>query len=263
MNNKIEIFKHEKFGEVRTMLIDGEPWFVGKDIATMLGYKDSINALKSHVDDDDRMGWRITTPSRGTQNISIINESGMYSLILSSKLPAAKEFKRWVTSEVLPTIRKHGVYATDDMLEKILFNPDAAIKVFTALKKERDMRKKLEAENMELSKQADYLKLITKCPNAIPVSDIAKDYGMSAIELNNLLHFFHVQYKMKCGTWLLYQKYTGLGYTVSKTFVYDEVNCGSAIHTYWTQKGRRFLYEFLKEKGVLPDCEKEGVCLCS
>ena len=109
MNMEIQIFKDERFGEVRTMVINGEPWFVGKDVATILGYKDSINALKSHVDSEDKLGWQITTSGQ-RREVTFINESGLYSLILSSKLPQAKEFKRWVTNEVLPQIRKTGGY---------------------------------------------------------------------------------------------------------------------------------------------------------
>ena len=110
MTNELQIFENADFGKVRTMVKDGEPYFVGKDVAEILGYKDTVNALKAHVDEEDKTGWQITTPSRGVQTATIINESGLYSLILSSKLPAAKKFKRWVTSEVLPAIRKTGSY---------------------------------------------------------------------------------------------------------------------------------------------------------
>ena len=122
--NELKVFENPEFGQVRTVTIDSEVWFVGKDVAKSLGYKDSVNALKSHVDDEDKKGgWQITTPS-GTQGMTIINESGVYSLILSSKLPTAKQFKRWVTNEVLPSIRKHGLYATEDTVEAILSDPE-------------------------------------------------------------------------------------------------------------------------------------------
>ena len=110
MNNEIEIFKNEEFGQVRTMLINNEPYFVGKDVASILGYKEPRSAVSKKVDEEDRGVSKIATPS-GTQEMTVINESGLYSLILSSKLPSAKKFKRWVTSEVLPTIRKSGTYA--------------------------------------------------------------------------------------------------------------------------------------------------------
>lgn len=112
MENKsnVLVFKHPEFESVRVVDVDGEPWFVGRDIATALGYKDTTSAISAHVDDEDRMGWQITTPSRGIQTVTVINESGMYSLVLRSQLESAKKFKHWVTSEVLPTIRKTGKY---------------------------------------------------------------------------------------------------------------------------------------------------------
>lgn len=108
--NELQVFNNSEFGELRTVTIDGEPWFVGKDVATALGYKDSVNALKDHVDEEDKAGWRITTQF-GDKDTKVINESGLYSLILSSKLPTAKRFKRWVTAEVLPSLRKTGSYS--------------------------------------------------------------------------------------------------------------------------------------------------------
>lgn len=115
MENEIQIFTNEQFGQVRTVTIDDEPWFVGKDVAIALGYKDTVNALKVHVDSEDKAGWRITTQF-GAKEATIINESGLYSLILSSKLPTAKQFKRWITAEVIPSIRKHGAYMTKPVL---------------------------------------------------------------------------------------------------------------------------------------------------
>ena len=116
--NEIQIFNNPEFGEIRTIDQNGEPWFVGKDVATALGYKDTVNALKSHVDEQDKRGWRITTPS-GEQQATIINESGLYSLCFSSKLEGAKKFKRWVTSEVLPQIRKTGSYIMPKMTKEM------------------------------------------------------------------------------------------------------------------------------------------------
>ena len=152
--NEIILFKHEEFGEIRTLNIDGEPWFVGKDITNVLGYKDSVNALKSHVDEEDKTGWQITTPSRGVQQATIINESGLYSLVLSSKLPSAKKFKRWVTAEVLPSLRKHGAYFTAVTLHKTMSDPRELAKLLTTLADEQDKRRKLEEENVVLSVKA-------------------------------------------------------------------------------------------------------------
>ncbi|HEM4768954.1 BRO family protein [Streptococcus suis] len=132
--------------EVRTLTIDNEPYFVGKDVAEILAYKEPNKAITRHVDEEDRTKHPIPTKG-GTQDSYIINESGLYSLILSSKLPQAKEFKRWVTSEVLPAIRKHGMFATDELLD----NPDFAIATLQKLKEEREERKRLEVVNSQLA----------------------------------------------------------------------------------------------------------------
>ena len=127
--NDLEIFKNENFGEIRIVRIDGEPYFVGKDVARVLGYSNTRDALNKRVDEEDKEVANCDTLG-GSQEMTIINESGLYSLVLSSKLPTAKKFKHWITSEVLPSIRKHGMYAVDDLLNE----PDLAIKAFTALK---------------------------------------------------------------------------------------------------------------------------------
>ena len=256
MNDVMKIFEHEKFGKVRTLIIKGRPWFVAKDIAEILGYTETAKAVRTHVDSEDKGVSKMDTPG-GRQNITIINESGFYSLVLSSKMPAAKEFKHWITSDVLPTIRKYGFYATDDMLEEFLNDPDLAIGVFSKLKEEREKVKQLESENKKLTEKSEYLDLILRSPNAVPITVIAKDYDMSAQEMNGWLRCIGVQYKLRCGTWVLYQTYVGNGYTKSKTIVYDAENCKTRVHTCWTQKGRCFIYEKLKEYGVLPVCERD------
>lgn len=245
--------------DVRTTTINGEPYFVGKDVAEVLGYAKARNAIASHVDDEDKKGAPIQGDLGGTQMMTIINESGLYSLILSSKLPKAKEFKRWVTSEVLPTIRKNGMYAVDDLLD----NPDMAIAAFQRLKKERQLRLQAQEEIaqknqiiQELQPKATYYDLILQSESLVAISVIAKDYGMSAKKLNNLLHELKVQFKQG-KTWLLYQKYADKGYTQSKTHTIDAER--SQMHTYWTQKGRLFIYDLLKnKKGILPKIEQEN-----
>lgn len=253
--NEIILFKHEEFGEIRPLNIDGEPWFVGKDVATILGYKDSINALKSHVDAEDKTGWQITTPSRGIQQATIINESGLYSLILSSKLPSAKKFKHWITADVLPSLRKHGAYFTAETLHKTMSDPRELAKLLTALADEQDKRRKLEEENAFLSVKAKYYDRILQSKNSVPVTQIAKDYGMTAIAFNRMLHEYGIQYPIR-NSWVLYAEYADKNYTQSKTYQIGEDR--SVMHTCWTQLGRIFLYNFLKEHGVLPMCEQEG-----
>ena len=251
--NEIVLFKHEEFGEVRTLMIDGEPWFVGKDVTEILGYKDSVNALKSHVDEEDKLRWQITTSGQ-RREVSVINESGLYSLILSSKLPKAKEFKHWVTAEVLPSLRKHGTYFTPEALYESLCKPENLIEILHALADEQKRNTDLSLENAYLSVKAKYYDEILNSTNNVPVTQIAKDYGMSAIAFNKMLHEYGIQYPIR-NSWVLYAEYANLGYTQSKTYKYAENK--ATMHTCWTMKGRLFLYDFLRERGVLPMCEKE------
>ncbi len=253
-DNKIILFKHEEFGEIRTLNIDGEPWFVGKDITKVLGYSNHSKALNDHVDNDDKLNNE-SLSSLGQRGGWLINESGLYSLILSSKLPSAKKFKHWVTADVLPSLRKHGAYFTAETLHKTMSDPRELAKLLTALADEQDKRRKLEEENAFLSVKANYYDRILNSKNAVPVTQIAKDYGMSAIAFNRMLHDYGIQYSIR-NSWVLYAEYANLGYTQSKTYTIDEDK--AVMHTSWTQKGRLFLYEFLKEHGVLPICEREG-----
>ena len=212
--------------EVRAVEIDGEGWLVGKDITESLGYLNSSDALKTHVDEEDKKKIAFSDyPQFGNKGAVLINESGLYSLVLSSKLPGAKKFKRWVTSDVLPSIRKHGMYATDELLD----NPDLLIAAATKLKEER-------AARLEAEKQRDKLvhqnKLYT-------TSEIAKELGLSsATKLNNLLSEKKIQYKQN-KTWLLYSKYSELGLVSIKQEVLDN---GKIIYDRkWTGKGRDFI----------------------
>ena len=172
------MFKNTEFGEIRTMTIDNEPWFVGKDVAEVLGYSNTRDALNKRVDDEDK-GVANCDTLGGTQEMTIINESGLYSLILSSKLPKAKEFKRWVTSEVLPAIRKHGVYAVDEVLN----NPDMLIAALTELKTERAKRAELEAENTEMKPHAILGKAITTANTSILIGDFAKILRQNGVNI--------------------------------------------------------------------------------
>ena len=255
MNTAIEVFKNDEFGSIRTMTVDGEPWFVGKDITDVLGYQNASKALADHVDDDDKLNNE-SLSSLGLRGGWLVNESGLYSLILGSKLPTAKKFKHWVTAEVLPAIRKHGVYAMDDLLN----DPDALITALTAYKEEKEKVAQLQEENLqktqmisELSPKATYYDLILQSASLVPITSIAKDYGMSAKHLNRLLAENGIQFKQG-KTWFLYQKYAEQGYTSSKTHAIDAEH--SVMHTYWTQKGRLFLYDFLKGLGILPLIEQ-------
>lgn len=149
LSENIKIFNNAEFGDIRVMLIGDDPWFVGKDIAAALGYKDTVNALKAHVDEQDKAGWRITTQF-GEKETTIINESGLYSLIFSSKLESAQRFKHWVTHEVLPSIRKNGMYMTDNLLETAIANPDFVIGLIQNMKAEKEKSAALQTQNKQL-----------------------------------------------------------------------------------------------------------------
>lgn len=259
---QIELFTNSGFGTVRTIMVNGNPMFIGKDVAEILGYSNTRKALLDHVDDEDKTdGVTIRDAIGRIQNPIIINESGLYSLILSSHMPKAKEFKRWVTSEVLPAIRKTGMYAT----EYLLANPDVAIAAFQALKEERERNQQLvgqiavqNQQIAEMKPKATYYDVILSSTNVMSMRALAKDYGQSAQWMNNKLHELGVQYKQG-NTWLLYQKYATLGYTNTKTHSYTRTDGtqGSKVHTYWTQKGRLFIYELLKKENIIPKMEKE------
>lgn len=247
-------FQHEEFGNIRVIEIDGEPWFVGKDMADALGYKNSRKALNDHVDGDDVTNrYPIPDALGRTQHTTIINESGMYSLILSSKLPSAKEFKRWVTSSVLPSIRKRGAYITDETLDRILDSPLFATNLFQVMAEERKKNKELNQRLKDFMPKVSYHDAILMTRNAVPISVIAKDYGMSAMAFNRLLGDMEIQYKVG-KTWLLRQQYAAMGYTKSRTYYVNETI--AVMHTQWTQKGRLFLYEKLKEYDIWPLMEQ-------
>lgn len=249
---EIQTFNFEN-QQVRTIEIENEPYFVGKDVATILGYSNPQKAVRDHVDEEDKT-LNETFTVNGTQPV-LINESGLYSLILSSKLPNAKKFKRWVTSEVLPAIRKHGGYLTEQKLEEALLNPDTLINLATQLKQEREGRLIAEQRVNELTPKATYYDLVLQNNTLLSITKIAKDYGWSGTKMNHFLHENKVQFKQG-DTWLLYQKYADKGYTQSKTNIVDGGK-KTVMHTYWTQKGRLFIYELMKSKGYLPVIERE------
>lgn len=148
--SELQVFNNEEFGEIRTLEINNEPWFVGKDVAEILGYSRATKAIQDRVDEEDKDVVPIQDSIGRMQNTPIINESGLYSLIIGSKLPSAKKFKRWVTSEVLPSIRKHGAYMTDNALEQAIANPDFMIGLLQNLKKEKEEKKRLQEEKYKL-----------------------------------------------------------------------------------------------------------------
>lgn len=258
--NEVEVFNFEA-NDVRTVVIENEAWFVGKDVAQALGYSNSRKALLDHVDDEDK-GVTKSDTLGGNQNVTIINESGLYSLILKSKKPEAKKFKRWVTSEVLPAIRKHGAYMTDKTIEDVLTNPDTVIRLATELKKERQAKAELEQNNLVLAQQInefkpkiDFVDVILKNKSLVSVSVISKDYGMTARKMNKLLYDLHIQFKQG-KMWLLYREHQTKGWTQSETYE-NKLTHELVVSTKWTQKGRLGIYELLKSHNILPIIERE------
>lgn len=255
--NEMRIFENEQFGKVRTVVRDGEPWFVAADVCRAL----EIDRSQSRrLDEDEKGVYSIHTPG-GAQDVTIVNEPGLYSLVLRSRKPEAKAFKRWITHEVIPSIRKTGGYIAG---ENQMSDDELVARALLMLKK------KLEARNLELDQargeikqkdaqiqlmtpKASYCDLVLQAKEAVPISLIAKDYGLSARALNAMLHDMRIQYKVD-DMWLLYQPLTKKGYTKSVTYLTDSGVL--AMRTLWTQKGRMFLYEKLKEKGVLPEIEQ-------
>lgn len=180
--NELEIFNNPEFGQIRATEINGEPYFAGKDIAEALGYKDTVNALKAHVDSEDKLGWQFTTSGQAREMI-VINESGVYALVFGSQLPKAKEFKHWVTSEVLPTIRKHGAYATPATIESIIADPDSGIKLLTALKEEQEKRKALQTQIAEQKPKVIFAEAVSASKTSILIGDLAKILKQNGIDI--------------------------------------------------------------------------------
>lgn len=179
--NELEIFNNPEFGQIRATEISGNPYFVGKDIAEALGYTNPQKAIRDHVDEEDKTLNESFTVN-GTMAV-LISESGVYSLVFSSKLPNAKQFKHWVTSEVLPTIRKHGAYMTPETLEKALLNPDGMIKVLQALKEEQEKRKALEAQNEEMKPKALFADAVASSDTSILMNDLAKLLKQEGVDI--------------------------------------------------------------------------------
>lgn len=171
--NELKVFENAEFGKIRGVEINGESWLVGKDVAERLGYKDTSDALKKHVDEDDKLTRRFADSGQNRE-MYVINESGFYSLVLGSKLPNAKKFKRWVTSEVLPAIRKHGGYLTAEKVEEALLNPDVLIRLATELKDEREARRALESKVEEDAPKVLFAQAVEQAENSILVGDLAK-----------------------------------------------------------------------------------------
>lgn len=178
----LQIFNSPEFGAIRTIEKDGEPWFVGKDVAAILGYGDTDQALRKHIDDEDKLTRRFDGSGQNRQ-MTIINESGLYSLVLSSKLPTAKKFKRWVTSEIIPSIRKHGAYMTPETLEKVLLSPDTLMQLAQNLKDEQEKRKALEAQIESQKPAVLFTGAVETSKTSILIGELAKMLKQNGVNI--------------------------------------------------------------------------------
>lgn len=256
MSMEIQIFNHPKFGDVRVIGDADNPRFCLADVCKILDLGNP-SQVKARLDDGVISNEVIIDSLGRTQNATFVNEDGLYDVILDSRKPEAKKFRKWVTSEVLPSIRKHGVYMTAKTAEEILTNPDFIIELAKQVKAAHAQIAVLNTQVAELQTRASYCDVVLKCKELVSTSQIAKDYGYSAKAFNKLLHGLGVQFKQG-DMWLLYQKYAAQGWTQTKTYTYtdEEGTPHCRVHTYWTQKGRLGLYELLKREGYLPLIEQ-------
>lgn len=237
-NNSLQVFENEHFGKVRTVVIDDAIWFVGKDVAEALGYKDTVNALKSHVDEEDKRGWQIATPG-GKQTVTIINESGLYSLVLSSKLPDAKKFKRWITSDVVPSVRTTGVYMTGNAADRILQDPDFIIQLATQVK-ERNAQLAAAKEKIALdAPKVEYFDRAVERGDNLSFRDTAKVLGVSQSTFINFLGINRYIYRDQKGRLRPYSQYEQNGLFTVKEFE-KETSGYSSVQTLVTFKGRDY-----------------------
>lgn len=259
--NELQVFNSKEFGDIRTTEIDGKPYFVANDVARALGYKRPADAVTAHC--KGSVKHRYLTDG-GEQELKVIPEGDIYRLTVRSKLPSAEKFEKWVFDEVIPSIHQYGAYMTEQTIEKALASPDFLIQLATKLKDEQTRRKEADAEIRvkdqiigELKPKADYYDEILKNPGLVTITQIAKDYGMSGKKMNRILHELGIQYKQS-EQWLLYSDYHCLGYTQSEVtdIIRSDGTPDVKLLTKWTMKGRLFLYNKLKEKGIIPVIEQ-------
>lgn len=253
----VQIFSNEEFGRIRTIAINGEPWFVGKDVAERLGYERATKAIQDHVDNEDKDEVPIQDSIGRMQKTPIINESGLYSLVLSSKLPRAKAFKRWVTSEVIPSIRKRGMYATAETAEQMLQNPDVMIRALQELKAERQKRQELEQKRKEDAPKVVFADAVAASQTSILVGDLAKLICQNGVSIGQTRLFAWMRSNgfLMSRAGISYNMPTqrameaGLFEVKESTFVHSDGRIGIVKTPKVTGKGQQyFINRFLKEK---------------
>ena len=248
MEKVIRTFKNEQFGRIRTMVDEkGEPWFVGTDVAKMLGYNQSDKAILRHTDEDDRMKCTVTDNLGRGQNTFVINESGLYSLILASKLPQAKAFKRWVTAEVLPQIRKTGGYIPlKDQEGRELTDLEIMCRAMMIMKKSIEQKEQLIAD---LQPKADYVDEVLDSVDCLTMTQVAKGLGMTVHDLTTRLLQDGIIY-LQSGQYMLYAPFARRGLAATRTHTHHDLFGTVHTRTYlvWTEKGKKFIHELINKK---------------
>lgn len=248
--NELQVFQNSKFGDLEILTIEGKEWFPAIQVAEILGYTNSYDAITRHTKKRGVVKHEVIDKLGRKQNKKFIDEGNLYRLITRSKLPQADEFEEWVFEDVLPSIRKHGIYATDNVIEQTIQNPDYIINVLTEYKKEKEHNLLLQQQVGELKPKADYVDEILKSPGTMTITQIAADYGLSAQKLNKLLHQARLQRRVG-KQWVLYTEHMNKGYTKSHTIeiVRSDGRPDTQPQTRWTQKGRLKIHEIMTDFG--------------
>ena len=260
VTNALQTFTNEEINaNVRVIIIEGETWFIAADVCKSLEHSNPTMAV-DRLDDDEKAKFNLGLKGGDT---NCVNEAGLYNLILGSRKPEAKQFKRWITHDVLPSIRKTGKYqlteeTRDQLIARALIAAKQVVSELTAKVGVLEERVAVQGQQIaEMRPKSAYYDMILNAKGLVSITTIAKDYGMSGQALNKQLHELGIQWKQN-RTWVLYQKYADKGYTQTKTTDYQDSQgeYKLVVHTYWTQKGRLFLYALLKDAGILPLIEK-------
>ncbi|MCQ6288787.1 phage antirepressor KilAC domain-containing protein [Bacillus cereus] len=265
---QMQTFSHNMFGNLEVFIKDGKEYFPAIKVAKVLGYSNPHDAVSKHCKKDGVAFCEVVIPEKNqTVEKKFINEPNLYRLIVKSKLPQAEQFEKWVFEEVLPSIRKHGAYMTPPTINALLQDPDLLIGLASQLKHEQQARQVTEQKNLMLTQQIaehaskiTYLDQILQSKDTVTVSQIAADYGLSAVRLNKILKDEKVQYKVN-NQWLLYAKHQNKGYTKSQTIdvTHSDGSKSVKMNTRWTQKGRLFIHDMLTKRGIIPEMDREAV----
>lgn len=259
--NELQVFNNAMFGNVRIILQDNEPWFVAKDVCDCLEINNSRQAL-SRLDSDEKNSVILNDGTQGNPEKSVVNEYGLYSLVLSSRKPEAKEFKRWITHEVLPSLRKYGTYSMNiprtlpDALKAYANEIEAHNQTKMLLDEQKVLIAAQEQQISEFKPIRDYVDEILSSTSALTITQIAADYDITARALNKILEEEKIQRSVG-GQWILYKNQMGKGYTKSETFTFtrSDGRLDSKITTKWTQKGRLMIHEIMKSRGIDAVCK--------